>query len=242
IRLYKVDLNYIKYLNSVDNRVQFHPNKPDSYNQNRPYIGIVLSIKGKQYYAPLEHPRLQHQQLKSNLHIIKINNGKHGIIGLNNMIPVPTSQLISFDISQDPQKKILTAQYLFCKKNYNMINACANQVYQNRLNPNSFEQKVYCNFQKLEVAASLYKAQQQQSQVTAQQNQPSSNHNLSSRSQTQNVTSTTLRVQSKQQSTIESHQITMTEMISQQNYRKLQEEGQKRLKNPPKKNRGIGDE
>lgn len=32
LRLYKIDIKYIKYLYSFDNRVQYNPNKEDEYH------------------------------------------------------------------------------------------------------------------------------------------------------------------------------------------------------------------
>lgn len=64
IKFYKINLDYIKYLHDIDRRVQLHEGKPDTYNENRPYVGVVLSVNGRQYFAPLEHPRAQHQKMK----------------------------------------------------------------------------------------------------------------------------------------------------------------------------------
>ncbi len=161
IRFYKVNLDYIKYLHNIDNRVQLHEGKPNSYNENRPYIGILLSVNDKNYFAPLEHPRPSHQNIKKNIHIFKIDEGKLGLIGLNNMIPVPNSELIPFDISNDPNKKKLIRQFVYCDNHSEEIKEKAEAVYNKRLTPNSFIEKIYCDFQKLEQAASLYRPPQE---------------------------------------------------------------------------------
>ncbi|HPD01604.1 MAG TPA: type III toxin-antitoxin system ToxN/AbiQ family toxin [Acetivibrio sp.] len=61
LHLYKIDLEYIKFLhNNYDNRVQYNSAKGKEYNENRPYVGVLVDINGCQYFAPLEHPlRLQ---------------------------------------------------------------------------------------------------------------------------------------------------------------------------------------
>lgn len=130
----------------------------DSYNENRPYLGIVLDINGMQYFAPLEHPRPEHQKLKNNTHIIKIKNGLYGIIGLNNMIPVPSDQLIQFDINASPRRNELITQFVFCRKNERAICFRAQLVYNRRKTPNAFENKIFCNFQELELAAQRYQS------------------------------------------------------------------------------------
>lgn len=152
VHLYKINLDYIKYLYyNYDNRVQYNEAKETEYNQNRPYIGVVLDIKGIQYFAPLEHPRPQHRKLKNNPHVIKIKDGNYGLIGLNNMIPAHKAQLIDFDISKEKNKDILLTQFIFCQRKYHMIIERALKIYEKRtLNPNSFEEKVYCDFKKLE--------------------------------------------------------------------------------------------
>lgn len=157
MKIYKIDLDYIKFLHKSDNRVQYNTAYNDSKNENRPYIGIVLRINGLNYFAPLEHPRPQHANLKSNPHIYKIKNGKLGLIGLNNMIPVPVEALINFDIKKDPNSAILQSQYVECKNNWNVIQSKANDIYRRRTTkPNKFEQKVYCDFKILEAECKKY--------------------------------------------------------------------------------------
>lgn len=152
IKLYKVNLNYIKYLYyNIDNKVQYNEKETDEYNQNRPYVGIVLFVKDMSYFVPLEHPRLEHKKLKNNPHIIKIKGGRYGLLALNNMLPIHNSQLIDFDINIDKNRNILITQFQFCKKNYHLILQKANIIYKKRTDhPNLFEVKVYCDFEKLE--------------------------------------------------------------------------------------------
>ncbi len=166
MRLYKINLDYIRYLHNIDNRVQYNAGQGDTYNENRPYIGVVFNINGNPFFAPLEHPRPSHKTIKDRPHIFKIANGKYGIIGLNNMIPVPPSQLIAFDINTAPNRKILLSQFVFCRKNKNRILAQASKVYQQRLTPNDFVEKVYCDFQALEQAAQAYQPSLQQNSPT----------------------------------------------------------------------------
>lgn len=166
MKFYKVDVNYIKYLHGFDNRVQYNVNYTNTLNQNRPYIGVVLKINQQNYFAPLEHPRPSHKTLKSNVHIYKIKGGKLGIIGLNNMIPVPEIALIDFDINTDKNKRILVSQYIECSNDWDTIKSKAVQTYQKRItSPNKFERKMYCNFKLLEKKCLDYEKLQQQTQT-----------------------------------------------------------------------------
>lgn len=133
MKFYKVDIDYIKYLHGFDDRVQYNSNYTDMLNQNRPYIGVVLEINQQNYFAPLEHPRPSHKNLKSNVHIYKIKGGKLGIIGLNNMIPVPEIALINFNINIDKNRKILISQYIECSNDWDTIKNKAAQVYKKEL-------------------------------------------------------------------------------------------------------------
>lgn len=57
-QFYHINEHYISYLHNVDNRVQYNK------GQRRPYIGIVLSLNGVDYYVPLESPKPNHANIK----------------------------------------------------------------------------------------------------------------------------------------------------------------------------------
>lgn len=158
LRLYKINIEYIKYLYSFDNRIQYNPNREDEYSGKRPYLGTVLKIDKFDYFVPLEHPRKSHQEMKNNIFIFKIHNGKYGILGFNNMIPVKNSQLIDFDINKENgrYKQILISQYHFCNKHIQEIKEKAKQTYNKSLS-NSFMKKICCNFKLLEEKCKNYK-------------------------------------------------------------------------------------
>lgn len=157
LRLYKIDINYIKYLYNFDNRVQFNVNREDEYSAKRPYLGVVLAMGEFKYFVPLEHPRVSHMSMKNNIFIFKIHNGKYGILGLNNMIPVKEEQLVDFDINKEnaKYKQILISQYHFCNKHINEIKERAKTTYQKSLK-NSFLKKICCNFKLLEEKCEEY--------------------------------------------------------------------------------------
>lgn len=56
-------------------------------NQRRPYIGVVYTFNGSNYFAPLAHPRPQHLKMSERaIDVFKIDKGKLGIVNINNMI------------------------------------------------------------------------------------------------------------------------------------------------------------
>lgn len=158
LRLYKIDIEYIKYLYFFDNRIQYNPNQPDEYTKKRPYLGIVLQVDNFDYFVPLEHPRLSHQKMKNNIYFLKIHNGKYGILGFNNMIPVSKEALIDFDINREnpSYKQILISQYRFCNKHIYEIQERAKTTYE-KSQANGFFKKVCCNFKLLEEQCKKYK-------------------------------------------------------------------------------------
>ena len=157
LKLYRIDVEYVKYLYKYDNRVQYNPNRENEYTQKMPYLGIVLQVNEFNYFVPLEHPRPSHSNIKNNVYIFKIHNGKYGILGFNNMIPVKDKELIKFNINEEKQsyKQILVSQYHFCNKHIAEIEFKAKSTYERSQN-NSFLKKVCCNFKLLEEKCAKY--------------------------------------------------------------------------------------
>ena len=82
LKLYFIQSEYIDYLRKYDNRV--------AYNKvpNRPYIGVVYTYNGFNYFAPLSSPKKKHIVMNANMiDIFKIKDGELGIVHINNMIP-----------------------------------------------------------------------------------------------------------------------------------------------------------
>lgn len=151
--LYYVDIKYIKYLYKFDNKVQYNPNLADDYTARRPYLGIVLKINDINYFVPLEHPRKSHQKIKNNIHIFKIHKGKYGVLGLNNMIPIPLDVVTRVNINEQSTayKQILISQYRFCNKHSDIILKKAKSTYEQYINgKNKFLKTICCDFKKLE--------------------------------------------------------------------------------------------
>lgn len=162
LRLYRVDIEYIKYLYKFDKKVQYNKKKEDRYTERRPYIGIVLKIGGFDYFAPLESPKPEHKKLKNNVHIMKINGGKNGLIAFGNMIPIDILQLVNFDINKEEisYRQILNSQFIFCNnsKNKKSIKQHAEDTYNKVVVEKSkFHRKVCCNFKLLEEKCIEYK-------------------------------------------------------------------------------------
>ena len=75
LRIYKISDKYVNYLHSIDNRVQFNK------NAKRPYVGVVFKFGRHDYFVPMESPKPNHVNIKPGKHIMKLDNGKLGLLG-----------------------------------------------------------------------------------------------------------------------------------------------------------------
>lgn len=84
LKIYYLDENYINYLRKFDSRVAYNK------KMTRPYIGVVYTLNGLNYFATLSSPKPKHLKMSDKaIDIFKIRNGELGIININNMIPTP---------------------------------------------------------------------------------------------------------------------------------------------------------
>lgn len=154
LRIYRIEDKYIRFMRSRDSRVQ------DNKNRHRPYVGVVLYVGNFRYFVPMESPKPNHEKIKPGRHIMKLEGGKLGLLGFNNMIPVPDSALISFDIGKEPDAQyaeLLRRQAAFINRNKADVLSHASQTYYAVVNKqNSFLLGICCDFKKLERASLKY--------------------------------------------------------------------------------------
>ena len=72
IKFYEVNPKYIDYLLPYAPHL-FHNKKPGQQNE-RKYIGVVLSINGFDYFAPLSSFKEKHKSMKESIDFIKVKN------------------------------------------------------------------------------------------------------------------------------------------------------------------------
>ena len=153
-RFYHIQEKYINYLHSIDNRVQMNK------GEHRPYVGEVLSVNGVSYYVPLESPKPNHANLKSGGPVLKLDDGRLGIMGFNNMIPVMPECLLEFDfrdIQDERYRMLLINQLSYCEKHSDIILHRAEVTYRKTVSGNApFYRKICCDFKKLERKALKY--------------------------------------------------------------------------------------
>lgn len=156
LRIYRVADQYIRYLHSVDSKVQYNK------NAKRPYVGVVFSFGGHQYFVPMESPKPNHANIKSGKHILKLKSGQYGLLGFNNMIPVHKDALIRVDIMKEADVKyriLLQHQIEICNRmKADIINHAQMTYFDVVSKKNKFLMNISCDFKKLEKASKKYNA------------------------------------------------------------------------------------
>lgn len=154
LRIYRISDHYIRYLNSRDHKVQYNK------SARRPYVGVVFSFGGYRYFVPMESPKPNHASIKPGKHILKLDGGRYGMLGFNNMVPVHKDALIEFDIDAEPDVKyreLLKRQATLCNRmKADILNHAQMTYFDVVNNKNKFLVGISCDFKKLEAACKAY--------------------------------------------------------------------------------------
>lgn len=148
LKIYRIREGYIEYLHNIDKRVQYNK------GERRPYLGVVLEIGQHKYFVPMESPKPNHKNIKNNVHIMRIDGGKYGLLGFNNMVPAKDFFLVSFDIAKEPDaryRNLLWNQLNFCNAHREEIRKHARKTYEGvTVKQTPFLVKNCCDFKLLE--------------------------------------------------------------------------------------------
>lgn len=154
LSIYRISDKYIRFLHTCDNRVQFNK------DSRRPYVGVVLFVGEYRYFVPMESPKPNHAKIKSGVHIFKLDGGRLGILGFNNMVPVPDCALIEFNIDDEPDKRyraLLYNQLAEIDRNRAALFQRSAKTYFEVVNKtNEFLCRISCDFKELERASKRY--------------------------------------------------------------------------------------
>lgn len=142
LRLYTLNDDFIEDLrNNVSEHV--FSNDDPNYHHTRKYLGVLLSINGFSYYAPLSSPKKsdymyikEHRVIRNSiLSIIRMvetdENGKRSLLGtikLSNMLPVPQSMLVEYDLDNETDsdyKNLVLKEKRFINRNEELITSYA---------------------------------------------------------------------------------------------------------------------
>ena len=149
LKLYFIDEKYINYLRMFDDKVYYNK------NTTRPYVGVVYIFNNHNYFAPLSSPKPKHLKMNSNaIDIFKINDGRQGIVNINNMIPTPKECLTeAIPNTLNPiYRNLLITQTAFLNSNKKSLLNKVKQ-FQNRYNKNLLPKNILdrcCDYRLLE--------------------------------------------------------------------------------------------
>lgn len=148
LKFYDVDENYIKYLKTIDRQI---PNI--GYAKNNKFIcGIVLSINGFNYYAPISHNT---EKYRTSFLILDKHSRIISSIRFCFMFPAPFDVLIEKNfrtISNSDSKytDLLAIEYEYCLANESKILTKAQSVYSIGCNKKHTLNYTCCDFELLE--------------------------------------------------------------------------------------------
>lgn len=156
LKFYTISDEYIVYMQQFEKHI-YSNLKGDSPNRHT-YVGILLNINSMTYFAPLVSMKAKYLKAKDKLDIILLK--PYAIINLNNMMPVPESEVHLLDFSkQEPHyRDLLKKEWALCKSKQDKIINYAERLYHGitsgKLNmPHCFDYK------KLEVKCAAFSSE-----------------------------------------------------------------------------------
>ncbi|EGR2438212.1 type III toxin-antitoxin system ToxN/AbiQ family toxin [Vibrio cholerae] len=159
LKFFTVDEKYIQYLKQFDAKV------PDNYSEEKPFIGILFSINGLDYIAPLSSAKPKHSSIKnSSPTTFKVFDGTVegdllAIIQLNNMIPVNAANIVKINTASLDIKYqyLLLKEINFIRTHRDKLLKKASKLYDMVVNKKiECFVNLSCNFKALEAAANSY--------------------------------------------------------------------------------------
>ena len=147
-RIYSISDEYVMFLQEYFPNV--YSNKVENRTHTRKYIGTVMNINEICYYIPMSSPKESDYQVagpekvikKSIIPIIRIvvKNSKgekelKGTLRISHMIPVPTSELIEYDIDAEKDvdyRELVKDEWLFIRRHKDKIANYAKVMYKQK--------------------------------------------------------------------------------------------------------------
>ncbi len=162
LRLYRMDMKYIRDLAKVDDNVMSV--SPQVGKATRPFVGIIVINGGRQYCVPLSSPKPKHDHMKNGRDFTKVFDTKGHLIAVlnfNNMVPVDQSVAHKVDLRISPVddaslrsfKMLMRNQIDWCNAHRDEIVRKANKLYDIVTTcPEKYRAlaKRCCNFKRLE--------------------------------------------------------------------------------------------
>lgn len=153
MQIFTIDDAYLTFLRQVDPKV---PNSLGTgYKKEKPYVGVVLTIGGVDFLAPMSSPKPWHSKFSNSdlrhfkLHERGVETNPLGVIALQFMVPTLPRVITELDFNaQDPQyHALLQMQYEYMKTKWGKIQQRADKLYDHVVvNPKPYLQGQTCDF------------------------------------------------------------------------------------------------
>lgn len=142
MKLVEVSSRYVDYMKQFFSTTILD-NKQGNNIHNRKYLGIVFSINDFNYFVPLSSPKKSDYEDNGNikkstklvLRMVKIIENKTILIGtlkLNNMMPIPNSEIIPYGLNNETDlkyKKLIIKELDWIQQNTSKIYKSASYLY-----------------------------------------------------------------------------------------------------------------
>ncbi len=159
LKFFTVDEKYIQHLKKSDHKV------PNNYSEAKPFVGILLSVNGLDYIAPLTSAKPKHEKIKnSSPTAFKVFDGTSegdllALVQLNNMIPVLSKCIKKFNVSSMDIKYqfLLFKEINYIRSHRDKLLKKAEKLYKMvTVKKIPTFVNISCDFTKLETATRLY--------------------------------------------------------------------------------------
>ena len=125
IQIVKINSDYCDFLRKYDSKVPYNAGTKEL----RPFIGILFKVENCEYFAPLSSPKAKHFRLLNTIDIIKIANGKLGVINFNNMIPIYKDNYELIDLNKKSDNKAELMRIVLLRNQLRWLNANRVDIY-----------------------------------------------------------------------------------------------------------------
>lgn len=153
LKLYRVTDHYLDFLREVKPKI---PMNKDN-GKNRPFVGIVLSINGMKYIAPLSSKKGKGQSDFK----VKIGNEQKATVRFAYMFPLVNSALVDIDYTKEFQldfkyTALLINEDLYINQHKDRIHEIATKTYTNTVTKRFGFENFCRDFAKLEERSKSY--------------------------------------------------------------------------------------
>lgn len=158
MKFYVIADSYINHLVACDQHV--YKNRG-----TRPYIGVVLEVNGVEFLAPFTSYKEKQDKIPDSsplvlkMHELGNEENKLGMVQVNNMVPILSSEVELLDLSSLDTKyqNLLNMQQQFLRKNQDELQKKAAKLY--KIVSNGSAKRIVdmcCDFKALEAAMKTY--------------------------------------------------------------------------------------